>query len=141
MLCFCSFFLNSLWKSSDLIFLLCLHKWGHCPRTIICLFMGMDLERTHGQTTVRYGGITVVSHKVVVFNCAKIWQINCVRKSTLPHFSILVCQFVLANSNEVYCSTRSVSINYQYQNGGPPFLRVFENELYIFILPPYYLAN
>ena len=90
--------------------------------------MGMDLERTHGQSTVRfrYGGITVVSHKGVVFNCAKRWQINCVVKSTQPHFSILVCQLVLANSNDLYCSTRSVSINYQYQNGGPPFLRVFE---------------
>ena len=129
------FFKTCFGKALIWFFLLCLHKWGHCPRTIICLFMGMDLERAHGQTTVRYGGITVVSHEVVVFNYAKIWQINCVRKSTLPHFSILVCQFVFANSNELYCSTRSVSINYQYQNGGPPFLRVFENELYISILP------
>ena len=78
----------------------------------------------------------VVSHRYVVFNCAKRWQQNYDMKSTLPHFSILVCQFVFANSNEVYGSTRSLSINYQYQNGRPPFLRVFENELYISILPP-----
>ena len=86
--------------------------------------MGMDLERTHGQSTVSYGGITAVSHKGVVFNCAKkLQQKLCHEKHTAApqYFSMSLCT---CNSNKIYCYTRSIFIKYQYQKGGPPFLRV-----------------
>ena len=83
--------------------------------------MGMDLERTHGQSTVRYVGITAVSYKGVMLNCAMKWQQNCVMKSTLQHLSILVCQCVHAIQMKFITVLDPFSLSTNIRMVVPPF--------------------